>query len=114
MPIRLSRFEMPKRVSKDKAEVSDRYGRFVAEPFEIGYAQTIGNALRRVLLSSIEGAAIVSVRISGADHEFCALPGVMEDVTEIILNLKQVRLKNYTRAPARIVVKRKGACEDET
>ena len=111
MPIRLSRFEMPKRVSKDEADATARYGRFVAEPFEIGYAQTIGNSLRRVLLSSIEGAAIVSVRINGADHEFCSLQGVMEDVTEIILNLKQVRLRNYTRSPSRIVVKRKGAGE---
>jgi len=111
MPIRLGRFEMPKRVSKDEAEASDRYARFVAEPFEIGYAQTIGNSLRRVLLSSIEGAAITSTRIEGAEHEFCSLRGVVEDVTEIILNLKQVRLKNYTRSPTRIVVKRKGPGE---
>ena len=71
MPIRLNRFEMPKRVVKDEETATDTYAKYVAEPFEIGYARTIGNSLRRVLLSSIEGVAIVSVRIKGADHEFC-------------------------------------------
>ena len=70
MPIRLSRFEMPKRVVKDDATATATYSRFIAEPFEVGYGRTIGNSLRRVLLSSIEGAAISSVRIKGAEHEF--------------------------------------------
>ena len=87
MPIRLSRFEMPKRVTKDEATATNTYARFIAEPFEVGYGRTIGNSLRRVLLSSIEGVAITSVKIAGADHEFCCLPGVVEDVTDIILNL---------------------------
>ena len=93
MAIRLGRFEMPKRVVKDENESSDNYGRYYAEPFEAGYGRTIGNSLRRVLLSSLEGAAISAVRIDGALHEFCTLPGVVEDVTDIILNLKKVLLK---------------------
>ncbi len=108
MPIRLSRFEMPKRVVKDEESGTDTYARFIAEPFEIGYGRTIGNSLRRVLLSSIEGAAITSVRIEGAAHEFCALKGVVEDVTDIILNLKHVLLKSYTREPTRLRVRAKG------
>lgn len=111
MPIRLSRFEMPKWVVKDKATSTDTYAKFIAEPFEIGYGRTIGNSLRRVLLSSIEGAAITSVRITGAEHEFCALPGVVEDITDIILNLKKVLLKTYVREPRTLTVKVKGACE---
>ena len=71
MPIRLSRFEMPHRVQKDEATATANYARFVAEPFENGYARTIGNSLRRVLLSSIEGCAISSVKIEGVSHEFC-------------------------------------------
>ena len=97
MPIRLSRFEMPKRVTKDEESATPTYARFIAEPFEIGYGQTIGNSLRRVLLSSIEGAAITSVSIQGAPHEFCSLKGVTEDVTDIVLNLKKVLLKTYSR-----------------
>lgn len=111
MPIRLSRFEMPKRVTKDEATATGHYARFIAEPFEAGYGRTIGNSLRRVLLSSIEGAAITSVRITGAEHEFCALTGVVEDVTDIILNLKKVLLKTYTREPQVVTVKAKGPCE---
>ena len=111
MPIRLSRFEMPKRVVKEETGANASYSRFVAEPFEVGYARTLGNSLRRVLLSSIEGVAITSVRIKGAPHEFCALPGVREDVTDIILNLKRVLLKSYTRAPRWIALRRKGPCD---
>ncbi len=92
MPIRLSRFEMPKRVIKDEASATPTYARFTAEPFEVGYARTIGNSLRRVLLSSIEGVAITNVRINGAAHEFCTLQGVAEDVSDIILHLKRVLL----------------------
>jgi DNA-directed RNA polymerase subunit alpha len=102
---------MPKRVTKDEATATNCYARFTAEPFEAGYGRTIGNSLRRVLLSSIEGAAITSVRIAGAEHEFCALPGVVEDVTDIILNLKKVLLKTYTREPLVVTVKAKGPGE---
>ncbi|MBM4143083.1 MAG: DNA-directed RNA polymerase subunit alpha [Lentisphaerae bacterium] len=111
MPIRLSRFEMPRRVVKDEAAATATYARFVAEPFEIGYGRTLGNCLRRVLLSSIEGAAITSVRITNADHEFCALPGVREDVTDIVLNLKKVLLKSYVREPREITLKAAGPGE---
>lgn len=111
MPIRLSRFEMPKRVTKDDATATNCYAKFTADPFEAGYGRTIGNSLRRVLLSSIEGAGITSVRIAGAEHEFCSLPGVVEDVTDIILNLKKVLLKTYTRDPLVVTVKAKGPGE---
>jgi len=110
MPIRLSRFEMPNRVVKDEANATPTFARFVAEPLEVGYARTIGNSLRRVMLSSMEGVAITSVRIKGANHEFCALPGVSEDVTDIILHLKRVLLKSFNRAPRWISLKRKGPC----
>ena len=77
---------MPNRLSKDEATTTDTYCQFTAEPFEGGYGHTIGNSLRRVLLSSLEGAAITSVKVAGAPHEFTTLPGVVEDVTLIILN----------------------------
>lgn len=102
MARRLGRFEMPKRIVKDEGEQTESYGKFVAEPLEAGYGRTIGNSLRRVLLSSLEGAAISSVRLEGALHEFCTLPGTVEDVTDIILNLKKVLLKSYSREPRRL------------
>ena len=110
MPIRLSRFEMPRCVSKDKDIATGTYARFVAEPFEIGYARTIGNSLRRVLLSSIEGCAISSVRIAGVSHEFSTIKGCAEDVTDIILNLKRVLLKTFTREATSLHLKKKGPC----
>ena len=111
MPIRLSKFEMPKRLIKDEASATPTFSRFVAEPLEVGYGRTIGNSLRRVLLSSLEGAAISSVRIEGAPHEFCSLPGVVEDVTDIILNLKKVLLKSQGRESRLLHLKVKGARE---
>jgi DNA-directed RNA polymerase subunit alpha len=110
MPIRLSRFEMPRRVQKEENSATSTYARFTAEPFEVGYARTIGNSLRRVLLSSIEGVAITSVKIAGVSHEFSALPGVSEDVTDIILNLKRVLLKSYSRNPVWLKLNKKGPC----
>ncbi|MFY8215349.1 MAG: DNA-directed RNA polymerase subunit alpha [Chthoniobacterales bacterium] len=95
MPKRLGRFEMPKSLSRDEATATDHYAKFVAEPFDAGYGHTIGNSLRRVLLSSLEGAAITTVKIEGAPHEFTSLPGVVEDVVDIILNLKKVKLKAH-------------------
>src|ERR1700746_394051 len=93
MPIRYGRFEMPKTLAKDEATATDTYAKFTAEPFEAGYGHTVGNSLRRVLLSSLEGAAITAVKSSGAQHEFATLPGVVEDVTDIVLNLKKVKFK---------------------
>ena len=84
---------MPKTLSKDESTATPTYTRFTAEPFEAGYGHTIGNSLRRVLLSSLEGAAITAVRVQGAQHEFTALPGVIEDMTDIILNLKKIKFK---------------------
>ena len=89
-------FQKPKRLAVDTDTLTDKYGRFWAQPFERGFGTTVGNALRRVLLSSLRGAAITAVRIKDVYHEFSALPGVLEDVTEILLNLKQVRLKLLT------------------
>ena len=100
MPLRLGPFEMPKRLKKDDSTVTDTYTQFVADPFEPGYGHTIGNSLRRVLLSSLEGAAITSIRFDGAMHEFATIDGVVEDVTDIVLNLKNVKLKIHdTREP---------------
>ena len=110
MAIRLSRFEMPHSVQMDEATKTATYTRFTAEPFEVGYARTIGNSLRRVLLSSIEGAAISSVKIRGVNHEFSTIRGCTEDVTDIILNLKRVVLKTYSRDAQTITLKAKGPC----
>ena len=97
MPVRLGRFEMPKRLQKEESSATETYAKFVADPFETGYGHTIGNSLRRVLLSSLEGAAITSVKIDGAQHEFTTVDGVVEDVTDIVLNLKKVKFKAHTR-----------------
>jgi DNA-directed RNA polymerase subunit alpha len=104
MPVRLGRFEMPKRLQKDDATATDTFARFVAEPFETGYGHTIGNSLRRVLLSSLEGAAIASVKIDGAMHEFTTVEGVVEDVTDIVLNLKKVKFKAHSREPQTLLL----------
>ena len=86
-------FQRPKRLEFERETLTDRFGRFYAQPFERGFGTTIGNAMRRVLLSSIEGAAITAVKIDGVLHEFSPIPGVVEDATDIILNLKQIPLK---------------------
>jgi DNA-directed RNA polymerase subunit alpha len=88
-------FQKPKRLEVDRESLTDHYGRFFAQPFERGFATTVGNALRRVLLSSIEGAAITAVRVEGVLHEFSPIPGAMEDTTDLILNLKRVPLKMH-------------------
>lgn len=93
-------FQRPKRLEFERETLTDRFGRFYAQPFERGFGTTVGNALRRVLLSSIEGAAITAVKIDGVLHEFSPIPGVVEDATDIILNLKQIPLKchvDYTK-----------------
>ncbi|HYU34023.1 MAG TPA: DNA-directed RNA polymerase subunit alpha [Thermoanaerobaculia bacterium] len=89
-------FQRPKRLEVDQESLTATYGRFVAQPFERGFATTIGNALRRCLLSSIEGAAITAIHIEGVLHEFSSIPGVQEDVTDIILNLKQVPIRLHS------------------
>ena len=99
MPIRYGRFEMPKTLTKDESTVTATYAKFTAEPFEAGYGHTVGNSLRRVLLSSLEGAAITAVKITGAQHEFATLPGVVEDVTDIVLNLKNLVARLHGDSP---------------
>lgn len=92
-------FQKPKRLMCNLDTLTDKYGQFYAQPFERGFGTTIGNALRRVLLSSIEGAAITGVKIEGVMHEFSSIPGVVEDATDIILNLKQIPLKMNVEGP---------------
>src|SRR5260221_472520 len=86
-------FQKPKRLVTNMKSLTERNGQFTEQPFQRGFGTTIGNSLRRILLSSIEGAAITAVRIDGVDHEFSPIPGVVEDATDIILNLKQVPFK---------------------
>jgi DNA-directed RNA polymerase subunit alpha len=95
---------MPKRLTKDESTATDTYAKFIAEPFETGYGHTVGNSLRRVLLSSLEGAAITSIKIDGAMHEFATVEGVVEDVTDIVLNLKKVLFKAHTRDPQTLLL----------
>ena len=91
--------ELPTRVERDTVVSSEKYGRFFVEPFERGFGTTIGNSLRRILLSSLEGSAVTSVKIAGVDHEFSSISGVMEDVTEIVLNVKSLVIRLNDRGP---------------
>ena len=102
MRIRWRGLELPTRVSREESVSNDEYGRFIVEPFERGFGTTVGNSLRRILLSSLEGSAITHVRIAGADHEFCSLPGVLQDVTDIILNIKSIVVKLEGDGPRRM------------
>ena len=104
MPVRLARFEMPKRLQKEDSTATPNYAKFSAEPFETGFGHTIGNSLRRLLLGSLEGAAVTSVKIEGAQHEFTTVEGVVEDVTEIVLNLKKVKLQSDTHDPQLLIL----------
>ena len=97
-------FEMPSKIECEEASYTSTYGKFIAEPFERGYGTTIGNSLRRVLLSSLEGAAVVSVKFDGALHEFTSVPGVVEDIPEIIMNIKHLVLRSHTRAPKTLIL----------
>ncbi|HXN05611.1 MAG TPA: DNA-directed RNA polymerase subunit alpha [Nitrospiria bacterium] len=109
MIIRTKDFQIPKKLVFEQETLTPTYGKFYAEPFERGYGTTIGNSLRRILLSSIAGAAVTTVKIEGVLHEFSSLTGVKEDVTDIILNLKNLRLKLHTDKPKAIHIKKKGA-----
>jgi len=94
MRIRWRGLELPNRVHSDRSTLTDMYGKFFAEPFERGFGVTVGNSLRRVLLSSLEGSAVTRVKIQGVQHEISSIPGVVEDVTDIILNIKSLVVKN--------------------
>ena len=111
MPKRLGKFELPNRLTKVEETASDKFAVFQAEPFETGYGHTLGNSLRRVLLSSIEGTAISSVKIDGVQHEFQSIEGVVEDVTDIVLNLKKVLFISESREVINLIidVNREGA-----
>ncbi len=99
MGVKWRDFQMPKRLDCDESVYTDTYGKFIAEPFEKGYGVTLGNSLRRILLSSIEGSAVTSVRIEGVRHEFSTIPGVLESVTEIILNIKELVIRSHSKVP---------------
>jgi len=98
-------FQKPKRLAVDTSTLTDKYGIFWAQPFERGFGTTVGNSLRRVLLSSIEGAAVTAVKMEGVLHEFQSIPGVVEDATDIILNLKQIPFKLAGDAPKAIYLR---------
>lgn len=104
-------FQMPRRLAVDNETLTDRYGRFSAQPFERGFGTTIGNSLRRALLSSIEGAAITAVKIEGVEHEFSSIRGVVEDATDVILNLKQIPIKLHGNSAKTLTITKGGAGE---
>ena len=106
MGIKWRDFQLPKRLECDESVYTQDYGKFSAAPFEKGYGVTLGNSLRRVLLSSIEGSAVTSVKFTGIEHEFSAIPGVLEDVTEVILNLKSLILNSHSKIPKTIYIKK--------
>ena len=99
MRIRWRGLELPNRVVSDRDTLTDTYGKFTAEPFERGFGVTVGNSLRRILLSSLEGSAVTRVKIQGVQHEISTIPGVVEDVTDIILNIKSLVVKNTSDQP---------------
>mgnify|MGYP000135470156 CR=1 FL=1 len=111
MGIKWRDFQFPKKIIIEEESYTPYYGKFIAEPFERGYGITLGNSLRRVLLSSIEGSAVTAVRIEGVSHEFSAIEGVKEDVPEIILNIKNIVLKSYSKVPKKIYIKASGEKE---
>ena len=102
---------MPRRLAADSETLTPRYGRFSAQPFERGFGTTIGNSLRRALLSSIEGAAVTAVKIEGVEHEFSSIKGVVEDATDVILNLKQVPFRLHGNEPKTLTIARTGPGE---
>src|SRR6188508_2718827 len=109
MHIRWRGLELPSMVECDRATLTSTYGRFIAEPFERGFGATIGNSLRRILLSSLEGSAVTQIKIRGAQHEFSAIPGVVEDVTDIVLNVKSLVVKSHSDSTRVITVERNQA-----
>lgn len=111
MRIRWRGLELPSRVASDRTTLTDTYGKFYAEPFERGFGMTVGNSLRRILLSSLEGSAVTRVIIQGVQHEVSTIPGVVEDVTDIILNVKSLVVKNTSDQPKTIRIDKHGAGE---
>src|ERR1700750_1642489 len=106
MRVRWRGLELPSKVQADRSTLTDTYGKFTAEPFERGFGVTVGNSLRRILLSSLEGSAVTQVKIQGVQHEISTIPGVVEDVTDIILNIKSLVVKNASDLPRKITIQR--------
>jgi len=106
MGVKWRDFQLPKKLECDESSYKDTYGKFFAAPFERGYGITLGNSLRRVLISSIEGSAVTSVKFAGVQHEFSTIPGVVEDVPEIILNIKNLVLKSHSKVPKTVYIKK--------
>src|SRR5215204_2615066 len=104
-------FQMPSRLNVYTETLTERYGKFYAQPFERGFGTTVGNAIRRALLSSIEGAAVTAVKIDGVEHEFSSIKGVVEDATDVILNLKQVPFVLHGSGPKTLTISKKGIGE---
>jgi DNA-directed RNA polymerase subunit alpha len=107
MRIRWRGLELPSLVTCDRSTLTNTYGKFVAEPFERGFGVTVGNSLRRILLSSLEGSSITQIKIQGAQHEFTTLPGVVEDMTDIVLNIKSLIVKNHSEGTRVITIEKK-------
>jgi len=105
MGVKWRDFQMPKRLDCDEASYTETYGKFIAEPFERGYGVTLGNSLRRILLSSIEGAAVTSIRVNGIQHEFSTMEGIMEPITDVVLNIKGLVLRSHSKVPKTIYLK---------
>jgi DNA-directed RNA polymerase subunit alpha len=105
MGVKWRDFQMPKRLDCEESSYTNTYGKFIAEPFERGYGVTLGNSLRRILLSSIEGSGVTSIKINGVQHEFSTIPGVLEAVTEIILNVKGLIVRSHSKTPKTIYIK---------
>jgi DNA-directed RNA polymerase subunit alpha len=106
MGVKWRDFQLPKKLECDESSYNDKYGKFFAAPFERGYGITLGNSLRRVLLSSIEGSAVTFLKFAGVQHEFSTIPGVIEDVPEIILNIKNLVLKSHSKVPKTVYIKK--------
>ena len=111
MRIRWRGLELPNRVASDRSTLTDTYGKFYAEPFERGFGMTVGNSLRRILLSSLEGSAVTRIIIQGIQHEISTIPGVVEDATDIVLNIKSLVVKNTSDQPKTIRIDKHGAGE---
>ena len=105
MGVKWRDFQMPKRLECDESTYTNTYGKFIAEPFERGYGVTLGNSLRRIILSSLEGSAVTAMRIEGVQHEFSTIPGVMESVTDIVLNVKQLIMRSHSKVAKVVYIK---------
>ena len=106
MGVKWRDFQLPNKVECDESTYSDTYGKFTSEPYERGFGVTLGNSLRRVILSSIEGSAVTSIKIDGVLHEFANIPGVLEDMTDVVLNIKELTLRSHSKTPKTIYIKK--------